>query len=129
MAKEGLFFKWLGAVHPRFATPIPSLITQAAISSAFILSGTFDQLTNYVVFASWIFYAMSAGAVFILRRRSPEAPRSYKTWGYPFTPILFILFALGLVEFSIIEDPKDSLIGLGIVLIGVPAYLYWKKRA
>ncbi|HEV8537396.1 MAG TPA: amino acid permease [Bacteroidota bacterium] len=127
MAKEGLFFKWLGTVHPKYATPIPSLIAQAVLSSAFILSGTFDQFITYVVFASWLFYSMSAGAVFILRKRSPDVPRSYKTWGYPFTPILFILFAMGLVGFSIKESPRDSLIGLGIVLSGLPAYLYWKR--
>ena len=128
MAKEGMFFRWLAAVHPRYQTPIPSLIAQAALASVLIATGTFEQLTTYVVFASWIFYAMSAGAVFILRKRSPGAVRPYKVWGYPWTPALFILFALWLVFYSIKEDPVDSLIGLGIVLLGLPLYLYWKRK-
>ena len=128
MAKEGLFFRWLATIHPKYQTPIPSLIAQAILSSLLIATGTFDQLTTYVVFASWIFYAMSAGAVFILRKRAPDIPRAYKTWGYPFTPMLFILFAFWLVVYSIKENPLDSLIGLGVVILGVPAYLYWKRK-
>src|SRR5207245_10363021 len=119
---EGIVFKSLGNVHPTFATPIPSLITQAGLSCVFILSGTFDQLTNYVVFASWIFYAMSAGAVFILRNRSPDTPRSYKTWGYPFTPILFILFSLVLVGYNTVGDPRSAFIVCLIVLCASRVY-------
>jgi APA family basic amino acid/polyamine antiporter len=128
MAKEGLFFKGLSSIHPKYQTPIPSLIAQAILSCAFILSGTYDQLYTYVVFTSWIFYAMTAGAVFLFRRKTPDVPRPYRTSGYPFTTFIFILFALGLVIFTIVEDPQDSLVGLGIVLIGMPAYFYWKKK-
>ncbi|HTK81709.1 MAG TPA: amino acid permease [Bacteroidota bacterium] len=127
MAKEGLFFSWLANVHPKYETPIPSLIVQAVLACVFILSGTYDQLFTYVVFGSFLFYAMSAGAVFIMRRRPSAATGSYKTWGYPLTPALFIAFSLYLVVSSIIENPIDSLIGAGIILIGVPLYLYWKK--
>ncbi len=127
MAKEGLFFKWLATIHPKYETPLPSLIVQAILASLLILSGTYDQLITYVVFASFLFYGMSAGAVLLLRKRSPETVRSYKTWGYPATPIIFILFALTLTAYTIIEDPRDSLIGAAIVLLGVPAYFYWKK--
>lgn len=128
MAKEGLFFRWLAHIHPTYGTPVPSLIVQAALASLLILSGTYEQLITYVVFASFLFYAMSAGAVMILRKRSPELPRSYKTWGYPFTPIIFVLFALYLVTDTIVENLHDALIGAGIVLAGMPAYLFWKKR-
>ncbi len=128
MANEGLFFKSLATIHPKYETPIASLIIQAVLACVLILSGTYDQLITYVVFASFLFYGMSAGAVMILRRRSPELSRSYKTWGYPFTPILFMLFALTLTVYSFIENPRDSLIGVGIVLLGVPAYLYWKRK-
>jgi len=128
MAKEGLFFRWLGHISPRYQTPIPSLIVQAILSSALILTGTFNQLATYVVFASFLFYAMSAGAVFILRKRHPHIERPYKTWGYPFTPIVFILFSLYLVVNTLIEDPRDSVIGLGIILLGLPAYFYWRKK-
>jgi APA family basic amino acid/polyamine antiporter len=128
MANEGLFFKWLARIHPKYETPVASLIIQAVLACAFIISGTYDQLTLYVVFASFLFYGMSAGAVMILRKRSPALPRSYKTWGYPYTPILFMLFALTLTIYSFIEKPADSIIGVGLVLLGVPFYLYWKRK-
>jgi APA family basic amino acid/polyamine antiporter len=128
MAKEGLFFKSLATINPKYQTPIASLLVQALLASLLILSGTYDQLITYVVFASFLFYGMSAGAVIILRKRLTETLRSYKTWGYPFTPIIFILFAVYLVLYSIIENPTDSLIGAGIILLGVPAYWYWKKK-
>ena len=128
MAHEGLFFKWLAKIHPKYETPIASLSIQAVLACALILSGTYDQLITYVVFASFLFYGMSAGAVMILRKRSPDVSRAYRTWGYPFTPILFMLFAFTLTIYSFIENPRDSIIGIGIVLLGVPAYLYWKRK-
>ena len=111
MAREGLFFKWLATVHPRYETPISSLIVQAFLACGLILSGSYDQLITYVVFASFLFYGMSAAAVFVLRGRSAGARRPYSTWGYPATPAIFIGFALFLVVYSIIENPRDSLIG------------------
>lgn len=128
MAKEGLFFRWLAYISPRYQTPIFSLIVQAILSSALILTGTFTQLATYVVFASFLFYAMSAGAVLILRNKHPEIERPYKTWGYPWTPIVFILFSMYLVINTLIEAPRDSAIGLGIILLGLPAYFYWKRK-
>src|ERR1041384_2065394 len=128
MAKEGLFFKWLSSVHPRYNTPIPSLIVQAILATALLLTGSFDQLATYVVFASWMFYAMSAAGVLILRRRRPSAERAYRTWGYPVTPILFLLFALILIVETIREDPRDAAIGTGIILLGLPIYAIWAKR-
>jgi APA family basic amino acid/polyamine antiporter len=129
MAKEGLFFQWLAHVNPRFSTPIPSLIVQCILACLLIITGTFEQLTTYVIFASFLFYAMSAGGVLILRKRNPGIPRPYRTWGYPFTPILFILFSVYLVISSIMENPVDSLVGAGIIAVGIPAYLYWRKTS
>ncbi len=128
MAKEELFFKWLATIHPKYETPIASLIVQAILACALIFSGSYDQLITYVVFASFVFYGMSAAAVFLLRKRDPNALRPYETWGYPVTPAIFIAFAIFLVVYSIIEDPRDSLIGAGIVLSGVPAYMIWRKK-
>ena len=82
MARAGLFFKSLARIHPRYQTPVASLLAQGAWSCVLVLSGTYDQLITYIVFASWVFYAMSCGAVIILRKRKPELPRPYKTWGY-----------------------------------------------
>jgi APA family basic amino acid/polyamine antiporter len=128
MAADNLFFKSLAVVHPKFRTPIPSLIAQGVWACILVLTGTFNQLFTYVIFASWIFYAMTAGAVIILRSKSPGLSRPYKTWGYPVTPVIFILFSLYLVINTLIEDPRDSLIGLGIILLGLPAYIYWRKK-
>ncbi len=127
MAKEGLFFKWLAVIHPKYETPVVSLLVQAALASILIMSGTYDALITYVVFASFIFYGMSAGAVIILRRRKPDGYRPYKTWGYPFTTIIFILFALYLVIDSVNGNPHDTIVGAIIIMIGVPAYYIWKK--
>jgi APA family basic amino acid/polyamine antiporter len=128
MSSEKIFFRSFAKVHRTFRTPIPSLVGQGLWSCILVLSGTFDQLITYVIFASWIFYAMAAGAVIILRKKSPESPRAYKTWGYPFTPIIFILFSLYLVIDTLIENPRDALIGFGIILLGLPAYFYWNRK-
>lgn len=129
MSKERLFFRSIKHVHPTFDTPYISLIAQGAWACALIFTGTFEQLFTYVVFASWLFYAMSCGAVLILRKKSPDIARAYRTWGYPWTPAAFILFSLFLVINTLIEDPRDALIGIGIILTGIPLYWYWSKTA
>jgi amino acid transporter len=127
MARGGLFFRSQGIVHPRFATPVVALLTQGVISSALALTGTYDQLFTYVVFAQFVFYALSAGAVMLLRRRAPDVPRPYRTWGYPVTPLVFIAFALWLVGNTIAESPRESAVGAGLILLGLPGYWYWKR--
>ncbi len=129
MAREKVFFKPLGTIHPQFRTPVPSLVAQGVWACLLVLTGTFDQLFTCVMFASWVFYALTAGAVIVLRRSSPGLSRSYRTWGYPVTPIVFILFSIFIVANTLIEDPRDSAIGLGIILLGLPAYRYWKRAA
>jgi APA family basic amino acid/polyamine antiporter len=128
MARGGLFFRSQGIVHPRFATPVVALVTQGVISSVLALTGTYDQLFIYVVFAQFVFYALSAGAVMLLRRRAPEVPRPYRTWGYPVTPLVFIAFALWLVGNTIAESPRESAVGAGLILLGLPGYWYWKRQ-
>lgn len=127
MAREKVFFKPLGRIHPRFRTPLPSLVAQGVWACLLVLTGTFSQLFTCVMFASWVFYALTAGAVIVLRRSSPGLSRSYRTWGYPVTPIVFILFSVFIVVNTLIEDPRDSAIGLGIILLGLPAYYYWRR--
>jgi APA family basic amino acid/polyamine antiporter len=128
MAKERLFFQSMAQVHPRFRAPVVALVIQGIWASLLTLSGTYDQLYTYVIFGSWLFYAMSCGAVIILRKKAPQMNRPYKTWGYPLTPIIFILFSTWLVITTIIEDTRDAAIGAGIILLGLPVYFYWKKK-
>ncbi len=127
MAREGEFFKMMGLVHPRFHTPAMALIAQGVLACLFVTTGTYDQLITYVVFASFIFYGMTAGAVIVLRKKQPELERPYKTWGYPITPIVFMIFSGWLVFNTIMEAPRDAAIGSGIILLGLPAFYYWKK--
>ena len=128
MARGGMFFRSQGIVHPRYATPTVALLTQGVWASALTLLGTYDQLFTYVVFAQFVFYALSASAVIRLRRTAPQVARPYRTWGYPVTPIVFIAFALWLVLNTIMETPKDSAIGAGLILLGLPGYWYWRRN-
>ena len=128
MARGGLFFRSQGTVHPRFATPVTALATQGVISAVLALTGRYDQLFTYVVFAQFLFYALGCGAVMRLRRVAPDIARPYRTWGYPVTPIVFIAFALWLVGNTILKKPLDSAVGAGIIMVGLPGYWYWKRR-
>lgn len=126
MARDGLFFKKLANVSEHTHVPMISVIVQGCVSMLLALSGTFDQLTNYVVFSSWIFYAMVTGVVFVLRKKMPDAPRSYKTIGYPVVPLVFIVLAVLLLINTVMESPKESTIGLGFILAGIPVYFVFK---
>ena len=127
MAKDGLFFKQAATIHNKFKSPANALLMQCAWSSILTLTGTFNQLITYIIFASWIFYAMSAGAVIILRKKLPDLNRPYLTPLYPWIPIIFILFAVFLTINTILEAPRDAAIGSVLILAGLPFYKYWKK--
>jgi APA family basic amino acid/polyamine antiporter len=129
MAQDGLFFKRLSQVHPRFGTPAFAVITAAVWAAVLAASGTFEQLLTYVVFMGWIFYALAAASVLVYRKRSPDAERPYKVPGYPITPAVFILAAAALVVNTIFTQPQRAAVGLGIVLLGAPAYFVWRGRA
>lgn len=129
MARDKVFFRKLGAVHPRFGTPYISVAVQGIWAALLTLTGTFEQLFTYVIFAAWIFYAMTAGAVLVLRKKWPGVPRGYRTWGYPWVPLVFIVASACLVVNTLIETPRDSLFGLGIILLGLPAYLFWERKS
>jgi APA family basic amino acid/polyamine antiporter len=129
MAEDGLFFRSLAKVDPRFRTPVRSLWAQTAWSVVLTVSGTYDQLYTYVVFSSVVFHAATAAAVFVFRRRLPDAPRPYRTWGYPWVPGLFILACLLLIGNTLHEKPVESLLGLGLLVLGVPAFLMFRARS
>ena len=92
------------------------------------LSGSFDQLTDMLIFAAFLFYGATALGVFILRSKEPNAERPYRVWGYPFVPAIFILFCIGLIVNTLISQPREAGIGLALILSGVPFYYYWTKK-
>ena len=129
MARDGVFFRSLAAVHPRFHTPGRSLWAQSLWGVMLALSGTYEQLYTYVVFAMLLFHTMTAGAVVVLRRRRPDAERPYRVFGYPWVPVLFMLASVLLLGNTLVEKPVESLFGLLFLAAGVPAYLWWRRRA
>lgn len=129
MARDRLFFQRLAEVHPRFRTPAFAVTAGAVWSAILAVTGTFEQLLTYVVFVGWIFYALAAASIFVYRRNVPEAVRPYRVPGYPFTPLLFIAAAVALVLNTIVTQTARAGIGIGIVLVGVPAYLVWRQKS
>lgn len=128
MARQGLFFHGTGRLNTR-NVPSASLLWQGIWASILVLSGTFDQLTDMLIFAVYIFYGATAMGVFILRRRLPDAHRPYKTWGYPIVPAIFVLFCVGLFFNTIITRPREAGIGLSLILLGIPVYFLLVRRA
>jgi len=129
MARDGLFFKALAKVHPEYRTPGISILALCAWSAVLVaLTGSYDELFTYVIFASWILYGMTTAAVLVLRVKRPEMSRPYRTFGYPLIPIVFVMSALGLVISTLFNSPRESLLGLSLVIAGLPFY-YFKKRA
>lgn len=129
MARDGLFFRVVRGVHPRFRTPANALVFQGILASALALSGTFDDLSYLYVFLVWIFYAAQTAGLIVLRYKEPNMPRPYRTWGYPVLPIIFILGALALTVNSLMQRPGRSLMGIVVMLIGLIFYARWRHRA
>lgn len=127
MARDGLFFARFADLNARTAVPVPSIIFQGIWGSILALSATFDQLTDCVVFAGMIFYASTTIAVFVLRRKTPNAPRPYKTLGYPFVPIVYILVALWLLLNTLYTSKVESIAGLVLIALGLPVF-FWQRR-
>src|SRR5712692_10438754 len=128
MARDGLFFRRLADVHPRFGTPALAIAAGSAWAMLLAVTGTFEELFTFVIFAAWIFYALGVASVLVLRRRRPAATRPFRVPGYPITPWLFILAAAAIVGSTIHERPARSGIGLGLILLGLPAYFWWRRR-
>lgn len=129
MAKDGVFFRALTYVHPKFGTPTKAILLQAAWSCLLILTNTWGTLFTYVSVVITLFSAFTVGSVIVLRMKRPDLKRPYRLWGYPIVPLLFVLIHLWIVYGSVHEKPKESLIGLIIVCLGIPVYLFWKSRA
>ena len=128
MARDGLFFKSIGIVNPKYFTPSRSILALSAWSMLLVLSGRYDQLFTYVIFASWILYGMATASVLVLRRNRPDMERPYRTLGYPIVPVLFVLVAVLLIFNTLRESPRESIMGLALIAAGLPFYFYWKRQ-
>ena len=129
MARDGVLFPSVGRVHPRYATPAVALLIQGGWSIVLASTGSYKQLYTYVIFTGWLFYAAAAFAVVILRRKRPNLERPYRVWGYPVLPIAFSAAALTIVANALVRSPKESGIGLILVLAGVPIFVIRKRNA
>jgi basic amino acid/polyamine antiporter, APA family len=129
MARDGIFFRFASAIHPKFRTPGNALIFQCCLAGLMALTGTFEDLTSLFIFAGWIFYGLAVVALFRLRRTEPQLSRPYRTWGYPLVPGLFVAGALALTISIWVERPVRSTIGLALILFGLVFYRYWCHQA
>ena len=126
MAEKKQFFGILGKVHPKFKTPHISLLVQGVWSAVLVLSGSFDTISDYVIFAAWLFYMLGAYGVIVLRKKMPDKERPYKIWGYPYTPLLFVVFSFFFLLNSIYSDTENAMMGVLLIVSGLPFYFYWK---
>jgi APA family basic amino acid/polyamine antiporter len=129
MAKDGLFFKRVGAIHPRYKTPAFSLVVQGIWTCLLCLSGSYGQLLDYIIFAVLIFYILTIGGLFVLRYKRPDAERPYRAIGYPVLPAIYIVMALFIDVVLLLYKPQYTWPGLIIVLLGIPVYLVWSRRS
>jgi APA family basic amino acid/polyamine antiporter len=129
VARDGYFFQALGEVHPRFHTPALALVIQGAVAVLLIVvGGAFRELFSLAIFAEWLFYMVAASTIFVFRRREPEAPRPYRTAGYPLVPALFVGTAAVLLGYTFRSNLRDSIAGVAVILLGIPVYLWFRRR-
>jgi APA family basic amino acid/polyamine antiporter len=126
MARDGLLFRWVAGIHPRFDTPHRAIVLQAVWSSVLVATGTYRQLFTRVIYTEWIFFALMAVGLVLLRRRPGYSP-DYRTWGYPFVPAAFAIASLVIVANQIATDPMESASGLLLVAAGLPVYAIWLR--
>jgi APA family basic amino acid/polyamine antiporter len=129
MARDGLFFRSVGRLHPRFKTPHLSLLVQSVWASVLCLSGSYGQLLDYTIFAVLLFYVLTLVGLFVLRRTRPDAPRPYRALGYPWLPAIYIVMAVFIDVVLLLYKPQFTWPGLVIVLLGIPVYFLWSRQA
>jgi APA family basic amino acid/polyamine antiporter len=127
MAQDGTLFKWFGVAHSTFGTPHRAIVIQGIWASVLAFTNTYGALFSRVIYTEWIFFAAMAAGLMLLRKRSTYRP-SYRIWGYPIVPIVFILASTVIVVMQILAVPRDSMIGLGMVLLGLPVYVVWSRK-
>jgi APA family basic amino acid/polyamine antiporter len=128
MAADGLFFRSLARLSPRFHAPTAAILLQGVLAAAFALFNTYSRLLSYAVFADWVFFALAGVALIVFRRKRPDAPRPYPTPAYPLVPILFTLAGVGIVLNLFVADPSNAFAAAGVLALGIPVYLFWSRR-
>ncbi len=128
MARDGLFFSRMSHVNSRYHTPGAAILGLSAWAAIVVLSGRYDQLLTFVIFASWLLYGMTTASVFVLRIRKPDLPRPYRTFGYPWIPALFIAATIFIETVTLVHSPRESFLGIVLILGGLPFYFLWKSR-
>jgi APA family basic amino acid/polyamine antiporter len=128
MARDGLFFRALVRLSPRSNVPVRAILAQAAWASVLALSGTYDTLTDSVIFSSWLFYGLMTAALFVFRKKMPDAPRPYRAFGYPLIPMIFLLVTAALLVNTFVAAPREALRGVAVLAAGLPFYWYWARR-
>ena len=129
MSRDGLFFKSVGKLHPRYKTPVAGLLVQAAWTTVLCISGSYSQLLDYIIFAVLVFYILTIVGLFVLRFKRPDVPRPYKALGYPVLPAVYIAMAAGICVVLLRYKPQYTWPGLALVLLGIPVYLFWSRRS
>ena len=129
MARDGLFFRWCARVHPRFHTPHVALMVQGIWAIVLVAAGTYEQLFTYAIFAAFVFYALTALAVVVLRRTKPDVLRPYRVFGYPYVPLAFVLGSAWFLTNTLMEEPVEAGCGAIMLGVGVLVYWFWKRRA
>jgi APA family basic amino acid/polyamine antiporter len=128
MARDGVFFRAAGGVHPTHRTPANALVLHGAVAAALTLTGTFSDLLTMTAFSSLLFNVLTVIGLFVLRRRRPDLPRPYRAWGYPVVPLLFVAVSLFFLVYMPVADPRNTGLGLLLTAAGVPAYVYWRRH-
>jgi APA family basic amino acid/polyamine antiporter len=118
----------MARVNAKYHTPGVSIMGLSAWGMVVVLSGTYDQLLDYVIFASWLLYGMTTATVLVLRRKRPDLVRPYRTLGYPVVPVLFVIMSIAIVISALYNSPRESLLGLALILAGLPFYFHWRKQ-
>jgi APA family basic amino acid/polyamine antiporter len=129
MSNDGLFFKSVGKLHPKYKTPVAGLLIQGAWTVLLCVSGTYGQLLDYIIFAELVFYILTISCLFVLRVKQPDAPRPYKALGYPVLPALYIVIAAWICIVLLRYKPQYTWPGLVLVLLGIPVYLLWSRAS
>jgi APA family basic amino acid/polyamine antiporter len=129
MARDGLFFRGLARLSPRSNVPVRAILAQAAWASVLALSGSYDALTDSVIFASWLFYGLVTASLFVFRRTMPDAPRPYRALGFPVIPMIFLFVTAALLINTFVAAPREAVRGVALLAAGLPFYWYWSKKS